>query len=78
MVWKTLWKQNELKWVSLYIYTSSFTLVVIFLVAWMTSKAPVVAVRFMLLNKIVGHTDIEMFIFLQIFIDYCSVKELCQ
>lgn len=61
---------------SLYIYTSSFTLVIIFLVAWMTSKAPVMAVRFMVLNKIVeGYTDIEMFIhlFTCLFIHFSDV-----
>lgn len=50
-------------------------------------KSPVVAIRFMLISKIVeGYTDIEKFIHLftclfihsSVFIDSCSVKELCQ
>lgn len=49
----------------LYIYVSTHALDIIFLIRWMTSKVPVVAVRVMLFNEIVEcYTYIKMVIHL--------------
>lgn len=49
----------------LYIYVSTHALDIIFLIRWMTSKVPVVAVRVMLFNEIVEcYTHIKMVIHL--------------